>query len=313
MTEELIISGRNNPEIDPHLHIWGWEISLYLFIGGLVAGILFFSALYTILGKQDKYVTAVKWLPIGTPILIGIGLLALLFDLSHVLYSWQLFTNIRWESPMSWGAWTLLIMTPLSAIWAISWFPDIFPKLDFKHDLLKSALGWIISIRIYLAWSIIILSVILGIYTGILLSAFNARPFWNTTIMGPLFLTSGLSAGAAATILLSKDHAEKLNFTKIDLGLIIVELFFIIHLFMGHLAGTQVHIEAAKLFLGGPYTTSFWIFVVVLGLVIPAFLEALELRKFKIPSFISAVLVIIGGLILRFIVVDAGQASRWLY
>ena len=313
MTEELIISGRNNPEIDPHLHIWGWEISLYLFIGGLVAGILFFSALYTILGKQDKYVTAVKWLPIGTPILIGIGLLALLFDLSHVLYSWQLFTNIRWESPMSWGAWTLLIMTPLSAIWAISWFPDIFPKLDFKHDLLKSALGWIISIRIYLAWSIIILSVILGIYTGILLSAFNARPFWNTTIMGPLFLTSGLSAGAAATILLSKDHAEKLNFTKIDLGLIIVELFFIIHLFMGHLAGTQVHIEAAKLFLGGPYTTSFWIFVVVLGLVIPAFLEALELRKFKIPSFISAMLVIIGGLILRFIVVDAGQASRWLY
>jgi formate-dependent nitrite reductase membrane component NrfD len=41
MIEELIISGRNNPEIDPHLHIWGWEISLYLFIGGLVAGILF--------------------------------------------------------------------------------------------------------------------------------------------------------------------------------------------------------------------------------------------------------------------------------
>ena len=313
MIEELIISGRNNPEIDPHLHIWGWEIPLYLFIGGLVAGILFFSALYTILGKENKYVTAVKWLPLGTPILIGIGLLALLFDLSHVLYSWQLFTNIRWESPMSWGAWTLLIMTPLSALWAISWFPDIFPKLDFKYDILKTTLNWIISIRTYLAWSLIVLSVILGIYTGILLSAFNARPFWNTAIMGPLFLTSGLSSGAAATIIFSKNHAEKLNFVKIDLGLIVIELFFIIHLFMGALAGTQVHIEAAKLFLGGPYTTSFWIFVVVLGLIIPAFLEALELKKYKIPSFLSAVLVIVGGLILRFIIVDAGQASRWLY
>jgi protein NrfD len=313
MIEELIISGRNNPEIDPHLHIWGWEIPLYLFIGGLVAGILFFSALYTILGKEDKYVTAVKWLPIGTPILIGIGLLALLFDLSHVLYSWQLFTNIRWESPMSWGAWTLLIMTPLSVLWAVNWFPDIFPKLDFKYDILKTALDWVISIRIYLAWSLIVLSVILGIYTGILLSAFNARPFWNTAIMGPLFLTSGLSTGAATTILFSKNHDEKLNFAKIDLGLIAIELFFIIHLFMGALAGTQVHIEAAKLFLGGPYTTSFWIFVVVLGLIIPAFLEALELKKYKIPSFLSAVLVIVGGLILRFIIVDAGQASRWLY
>ena len=313
MIEELIISGRNNPEIDPHLHIWGWEIPLYLFIGGLVAGILFFSALYTILGKEDKYVTAVKWLPIGTPILIGIGLLALLFDLSHVLYSWQLFTNIRWESPMSWGAWTLLIMTPLSVLWVVNWFPDIFPKLDFKYDILKTSLDWIISIRIYLAWSLLVLSVILGIYTGILLSAFNARPFWNTAIMGPLFLTSGLSTGAATTILFSKNHDEKLNFAKIDLGLIAIELFFIIHLFMGALAGTQVHIEAAKLFLGGPYTTSFWIFVVVLGLIIPAFLEALELKKYKIPSFLSAVLVIVGGLILRFIIVDAGQASRWLY
>jgi len=313
MIEEIITSGRHNPEIDPTLHIWGWEIPLYLFIGGLVAGILFFSAILTIIGKENKYITAVKWLPLSTPILIGVGLLALLFDLSHVFYAWQLFTNIRWESPMSWGAWTLLIMTPLSVIWAISWFPDIFPKLDLKYDIIKNVLKWIISVRLYIAWSLVVLSVILGIYTGILLSAFNARPFWNTSILGPLFLTSGLSTGAAATILFSKDHEEKLFFAKIDLVLIVIELFFIIHLFMGALAGTQVHIEAAKMFLGGPYTTSFWIFVVLLGLVIPALLEILELRKFKIPSFLSAVLVIIGGLILRFIVVDAGQASRWLY
>lgn len=313
MIEEIITSGRHNHEIDPTLHIWGWEIPLYLFIGGLVAGILFFSAILTIMGKENKYITAVKWLPISTPILIGIGLLALLFDLSHVFYAWQLFTNIRWESPMSWGAWTLFIMTPLSVIWAFSWFPDIFPKLDLKYDFIKNALKWIISVRLYIAWSLVVLSVILGIYTGILLSAFNARPFWNTSILGPLFLTSGLSTGAATTILFSKDHDEKLFFAKIDLVLIVIELFFIIHLFMGALAGTQVHIEAAKMFLGGPYTTSFWIFVVLLGLVIPALLEILELRKFKIPSFLSAVLVIVGGLILRFIVVDAGQASRWLY
>lgn len=313
MIEELIISGRNNPEIDPYLHIWGWEIPFYLFIGGLIAGILFFSALYTLLGKEDKYVTAVKWVPMATPILIGIGLIALLLDLSHVFYAWQLFTNIRWESPMSWGAWTLLIMTPLSAFWAVSWFPDIFPKLDFKYNWLKTALDWIISVRTYLAWSLIVLSVILGIYTGILLSAFNARPFWNTAIMGPLFLTSGLSSGAAVIILFSKNHAEKANFAKIDIGLIVIELFFIIHLFMGALAGTQVHIEAAKLFLGGPYTTSFWIFVVILGLILPAFLEILELRKYKIPSMLSAILVLFGGLMLRFIIVDAGQVSRWLY
>jgi len=214
---------------------------------------------------------------------------------------------------MSWGAWTLFIMTPLSVLWAFSWFPDIFPKFDLKYDFIKTFLKWIISIRLYIAWSLLILSVILGIYTGILLSAFNARPFWNTSILGPLFLTSGLSTGAAATILFSKNYIEKTLFAKIDLGLIAIELFLIVHLFMGALAGTQVHIEAVKMFLGGPYTTSFWIFVVLLGLIIPAFLEALELKKYKIPSFLSATLVIIGGLLLRFIVVEAGQASRWLY
>jgi protein NrfD len=48
-------------------------------------------------------------------------------------------------------------------------------------------------------------------------------------------------------------------------------------------------------------------------LIFPATLEILELRKIKIPHYISAILVLFGSLALRFIVVDAGQASRWLY
>ena len=51
----------------------------------------------------------------------------------------------------------------------------------------------------------------------ILLSAFNARPLWNTSILGPLFLSSGLSAGAAATLIISKDKAERKQFARIDL------------------------------------------------------------------------------------------------
>ena len=47
--------------------------------------------------------------------------------------------------------------------------------------------------------AIIIVSVVgigLGIYTGILLGAFPSRPFWNSSLLGPLFLVSGLSTGA---------------------------------------------------------------------------------------------------------------------
>jgi formate-dependent nitrite reductase membrane component NrfD len=84
-------------------------------------------------------------------------------------------------------------------------------------------------------------------------------------------------------------------------------------MFMGFLASTQVQIEAAHLFLGGQYTMSFWIFVVILGMLIPALLEFMELGKYHIPVILPAILVIFGSLMLRFIIVYAGQVSRWLY
>jgi len=313
MIEEIITSGRMNPEIDPVLHVWGWEIPLYLFLGGLSAGILIFSAYFTLRDRQDELPIAVKWMPLAVPFLIGIGLLALLMDLSHVWYAWQLFTNIRWESPMSWGAWTLMIITPLSIAWVAIWMEDIFPKWDWKFDEVKAAVKWLKEQRRILAQVLILLSIILGMYTGILLSAFNARPFWNTSILGPLFLTSGLSASAVLIAYFSKTEIEKRLFTRIDIILIGIELFMIVHLFMGHLAGTQVHIQAAQMFLGGDYTVAFWTFVVGLGLVLPVSLELLELKHKFIPAIVPVVLIIAGNLALRFIVVSAGQASRWLY
>jgi formate-dependent nitrite reductase membrane component NrfD len=313
MKEELIVSGRMNEMIDPTLHIWHWQIPLYLFLGGMAAGILCFAALYYIRGKEKEYQTAVRLAPFLTPILLVIGLLALFADLRHKLYFWQLYTNIKMQSPMSWGAWTLMVITPVSFIWCALHIKDIFPKWDWKYNWLKVLEVFFNKHKMALAWIMLIYGLILGIYTGILLSAFNARPLWNTSILGPLFLASGLSAGAAAILLMSKDPAERKRFAQIDLAIIGIELFLIVHMFMGYLASTQVQIEAAQMFLGGEYTVSFWIFVVILGLVFPALLEILELRKIHIPAIVSPLLVIFGSLMLRFIIVYAGQVSRYLY
>jgi len=313
MREEIITSGRLNPHIDPYLEIWHWQIPLYLFLGGLAAGILFFAALYTILGKEDKYPGAVRRAPIIVPFLLVLGLFALFLDLKHKLFFWQLYTTVRLQSPMSWGAWTLMAITPLSMVWVALHIREYFPKWDWKYDILKKIEAFLVKYKYYLAWIIIIYAVILGIYTGILLSAFNARPLWNTSILGPLFLTSGLSAGAATIILFAQSEKERILFAKIDLLLIVIELFLIIHLFMGFLASTSVQIDAANLFLGGQYTAPFWIFVVVLGMIVPAILEIMELKHIKIPVIIPVVLVLFGSIMLRFIIVFAGQMSRWLY
>jgi formate-dependent nitrite reductase membrane component NrfD len=313
MNEELIISGRENLMVDPQLHIWHWPIPLYLFLGGLAAGVLFFAALYYLLGKEEQFRTAVRRVPFIAPIALVLGLAALFYDLNHKAFFWQLYTTIRIQSPMSWGAWTLLVITTVSVIWCALHIREFFPNWDWKYQWLKDIESFFNRYKKPLAWVMLIFAIITGVYTGILLSAFNARPLWNTSVLGPLFLASGLSAGAASIVLASKNREERLLFTKIDLIILGTELFLIVHMFMGFLASTQVQIEAAELFLGGEYTMVFWIFVVVLGIIIPAVLDLMELRGKHIPALIPGVLVLIGSFAFRFVFVFAGQVSRWLY
>ena len=313
MKEELFVSGRNIPNIDPYLNIWHWQIPIYLFLGGLAAGILFFAGVFTIMGKEHKMTATVKKAPMLVPFALMLGLFLLFLDLRHKLYFWQLYTTIRLESPMGWGAWVLMIMTPISIIWAASYVKELFPNWDWKLKFLNNFEAWVINNRILIAWPMVIYAVILGIYTGILLSAFNARPLWNTSILGPLFLVSGMSTGVAVILLLSNDHKERKLMSRIDILLIVIELFFITHLLMGFRAGSEVQISAANLFLGGSFTAPFFTFVVLLGLIFPAVLEILELRGLKVPIVIPAILILLGGLIFRFLIVEAGQITRYLY
>ena len=313
MREELFVSGRNLPNIDPHLHAWHWPIPVYLFLGGLAAGLLFFASYYTILGKEKTMPTVVKWAPFIVPIALVVGLMALFYDLTNKLYFWRLYTTLRLESPMSWGAWVLMLVTPLSMVWVATYIKELIPSWDWKFPIIENTIEWFAKYRKVMAWILLPMSIILGIYTGILLSAFNARPLWNNSILGPLFLVSGLSTAAALIIWTSKDHAERLLFSKIDLVLIGIELFIIVHMMMGFMAGPSVQLEAAALLFGGAYTTVFWVFVVILGLLFPAALEIAELMGYKIPVAVPAIMVLMGGLIFRFVMVEAGQITRYLY
>ena len=184
---------------------------------------------------------------------------------------------------------------------------------DWKFDWMKNLEGFLNKNLKTILWALLIFGVILGIYTGILLSAFNARPLWNTSLLGVLFLVSGLSTAAAFIMLISNDKEEIRWFSKVDLLMIAIELFLIIHMFMGFLASTQVQIDAAEMFLGGKYTVPFWGFVVFIGMLFPALLEILELRGYHINPKIAAGLILFGGLVLRFVIVYAGQNSRYLY
>jgi formate-dependent nitrite reductase membrane component NrfD len=48
-------------------------------------------------------------------------------------------------------------------------------------------------------------------------------------------------------------------------------------------------------------------------MLVPAVLEILEMRGQKIPVIIPVALILFGNVMLRFIIVYAGQATRYLY
>ncbi len=330
MEEVLYVSGKALPEITPHLEVWGSVIAIYLFIGGLAAGLLFFANFFYLKGKENSMPMTIKVAPIIAPIIILIGLGLLVFDLHHKLYFWQLLLHIRMMSPMSWGAWTLSVIMIPAILWPMTYLDDTIKYLQkrnpkckliglftWANNLIKKLpiLPWVLEQfnknKRIIAYLTIYLSIILGVYTGILLSAFNARPLWNSAILGPLFLTSGVSTAAALIMWLSNNPLERKLYSRIDLFLIAIELFFIVHLFMGMLSSGVAQVEAAQLFLGGPFTVYFWVLVVGMGLVLPALLEIMELSGFHIPIGIPAFLILFGGLLFRFIMVYGGQASSF--
>jgi protein NrfD len=92
---------------------------------------------------------------------------------------------------------------------------------------------------------------------------------------------------------------------------LVIELALIGMLLIGLASSTQAHAEAAWLVLGGPYTAVFWIGVVGLGIVLPLVIQSLAVTHRIIHTPIAPVLVMLGGLALRFVIVYAGQYSHW--
>jgi formate-dependent nitrite reductase membrane component NrfD len=247
--------------------------------------------------------------------LLSLGMLALFLDLEHKLHVGRLYTTFQPASPMSWGAWILILIYPVATLQILSslrsGFPITVPWVD-RWPITKSIVDWCERHRRQIALVAVPSGIALGIYTGILLSAFSARPFWNSGVLGPLFLVSGLSTAAALVALISRQKGEKELFTRIDVALIVVELA-LVGLFLVNLAsGSAQHIGALESVTGGPYTMVFWVLFVGIGLVIPLLLEMLEMRGIaKSIAILAPVLVLIGGYALRQVMVDVGQASTW--
>lgn len=302
---------RANHMVDPTMHVWGWEIPIYLFLGGMVAGMMIISGYFLYKRRFKDYSCACFVLPGLSLVLLSLGMGALFLDLEHKLYVWRLYTTFEVASPMSWGSWILLLVYPALVANMLLRVPpplaERFPKLGILSA------GLIDRPRLVMVIGTVnmFLGTLLGIYTGILLSSLGARPLWNSALLGPLFLMSGLSSAAALVHMIARQKEEREMMARADVAFLGAELAFILLLFISLMSTSNAHMDAARLFLGGPYTAVFWVLVVGLGIIVPLIVQPLAVTHRVHHTPVPPLLVLAGGLALRFVIVFAGQASHW--
>ncbi|MBK8396418.1 MAG: polysulfide reductase NrfD [Leptospiraceae bacterium] len=323
-----ITINRHNPHIDPSLSLWRWEIPTYLFLGGLTAGILLLSGILYLLKKEEEFPFATRIAPIFAPPILALGMLFLFLDLEHKLYVWRLYLTFEWSSPMSWGSWALILIFPSSILFGImqldldmrTKFSQLLVNAKYANkqfvyldSILQKLYSFLDAKKIYipiLAYTNIVMGAFIGIYTGILLSSFISRPFWNTPILGILFLTSGISAASAFMMLGTKKIEEEHTMAKLDILFLILELFLLAQIFIGYFTSSAYHNQAGRMIFGGNYTGVFWMLVVLQGVCFPLFMEIMELKHVFKFKYLTPISVLVGGFLLRIMFVYLGQMSK---
>jgi formate-dependent nitrite reductase membrane component NrfD len=328
-----------------HELTWGLPVVLYLFLAGLGAGAVTISA--SVLLRSGDYhggsfFKLARYGALIGPVPVILGTCFIIFELGRWDRAFNLFKVIN-LSPMSIGSWLLVLFIFCSLIYAFVFLPSFLPRFAWLSRRL-------FPIMHALSWVNVPLGIGVAVYTGILLGAMPSRPLWNSPILALLFLVSALSTGIAIIILAQslfhhrKDptvEAERRIITRREATLLrpgrrIYEIGYILTAFdallisseliviflfvmFAHLTVGNLKYAMAIILPGGEMAAMFWVWVVLVGLLIPGLLEMAyvipkvvyqrEFRIHQVSEILISVAVLIGGFMLRYIIVIAGQIT----
>ena len=286
----------------PH---WRWLIVLYFFIGGIAGGSFFLAALLDLFGRpQDRPIVRTGYyVAFLGAVVSGILLTA---DLGRPERFWHMLIQserglpmFKYWSPMSVGAWGLLLFGGLAFLATLG---ALHEAGQVRWTLLRPLHGGVLGSLIAVLGGLC--GFFLAGYTGVLLSVTN-RPLWaDTTWLGLLFLLSGASTAAALLMLLGLRRGARTRETvywlsRMDRGTLLLELLtlIILAISLGPVLRTWMNVWGLLLLVG----------VVLAGIVLPLSLEWRPrlLGHLSLPA--GAVLVLLGGFLLRVVVVLSSE------
>ena len=297
----------------PH---WEYWIALYFFTAGIAGGSYAIATMLRLWGTPRDEATARIAFLWAFPLTVLCGLF-LTIDLGQPLRFWHMLINttpgaaglnFKYWSPISIGSWALLAF-------------GLFAFVSFLEVLGKRGSDRTVSGGM-IVWNVLgsIVALFLASYTGVVLSVSN-QPVWSDSYaIGGLFVASALSASAAFLSWLSRYRSDNGVMTESRLELadgyfVLLELIMMVSFFYTISVAGELWRETAMPWIIG------WILILaslvapVLRLVSGSRVRytasggAAAATAVSGASAWSAIGVIIGVLILRFVVIFSAQFS----
>jgi len=291
-----------------HKSHWNWLIITYFFCGGLSGASYAIASIAGLFGDREsrriarvgRYLSFAALLP--SPIL-------LILDLGRPDRFHHMLRVVKVRSPMSVGVWALLLF---------SGFCSLSAAVQAAQDGLLGRTGAVgRALQAIPARTVGALGLGSGLalagYAGPLLAA-TAVPLWtkNGLMMGPLFLASSMSSATAAIALIlalarGTHHTTLARLERLDTLALLTEggLLLATHLRLGPTIGRPL--------VRGRLGLIHHIGVLGLGLAAPIVLQSRAVFRGERPSrpktMLASILVLVGGVLFRYVIVTAGNAS----
>jgi formate-dependent nitrite reductase membrane component NrfD len=279
---------------------WTWQIPIYFWLGGIGAGTQLFATVAQLLGHEDEALKrASRYTVLGTMLLSPI---LLIWDLGRPERFYNMLRILKLRSPMSTQSWSLFTFGNLGGLIAARQVAE--DGLLGDNPLSRLVLH-LIPARLLTVLALPF-GLFVGFNTGNLISA-TSVPIWarNWMLMGPTFLTSGLSTALSWLSLvlhLGRWGEEKTLrvLHRAEKAVIVLEAVLIALSLarMSRWSRPLFSKEVAPLFVGG---------TLLGGIAAPfALLTGKESRS---KSVLASVLALAGGLAFRFAMIIAGRKS----
>jgi len=301
----------------PNAPHWGWYIILYFFIGGLASGLYFIGTMASLAGDpRDRAITRFCFL-VTFPLVVACGFL-LIVDLGKPLRFWHMLIQservplpmLKYWAPMSLGSWVLSVFAMFSLAAFVAALVD---SGRLTNPQAVRAVAWARARprALQVAWMVLgaVIALFFGGYTGVLLVGTNVALWQHAQLLGAVFLFSAASTAYALLIVVLRRGGETQSAPSIrkleaaDRWVIILELSAIAIMLIA-LGGV------ARPLITGGFGVLFWLGVVGVGLLFPLVLPHLRAPALARRPLLGASCVLIGGLLLRFVVIMAPQWPR---